>query len=104
MAKYEFGLCAGRHACPVDQYLYPNELTTLDTDTLVKHAHEAIPEDATLLKVYVTGFTPAMLAVVRACFERRITLVAYNYDRNTNKYVMMPIMMWADHIERVPAW
>lgn len=88
--KYTFGLCAGRHDCPVTDYIFPTELNSVKAYELISQARKAIPADATLLEVYVTGFTPAMLAVAHVCFCRGITLVAFNYDRESGEYCRFP--------------
>ena len=38
------------------------------------------------VSVYVTGFTPALLALIKACSARKIGLTAYNYDRETREF------------------
>jgi len=100
--KYTFGLCAGRHDCPVDAYIYKDPITGINSDELVSQANKAIPEDCHFLVVYVTGFTPAMLAVAQLCFTRRISLLTMNYDRDSGNYVRIPVMLWTDRTERVP--
>ena len=100
--KYTFGLCAGRHDCPVSDYIFPNVIEGLNPQILIAQAEEAIPSDCSTLVVYVTGFTPAMLAVAHVCFRRRITLVTLNYNRDSGEYVRIPVMLWEDRTERVP--
>ena len=58
----------------------------MDFDALHAAAQAAIPENCTKITVYVTGLTPAMLAVVEVCFQRGITLEALNYNRDTESY------------------
>lgn len=38
------------------------------------------------VSVYVTGFTPALLALVKVCKQRGVGLTAYNYDREGRKF------------------
>lgn len=38
------------------------------------------------VSVYVTGFTPALLALVKVCNDRNIGLNAFNYDRQSRNF------------------
>lgn len=86
-AFYECGLCEGRHAIPVKDYIFPGTLNPLDYAGMREMAENAIPADCTRLVVYVTGLTCAMLAVVSVCVERGISLTAMHYDRESGKYL-----------------
>lgn len=48
--------------------------------------------DASLICVYVTGFTPAMLALVKVCAMRGIHLIAMNYDRENKTFWSQEVM------------
>ena len=87
------GLICGRHVLPTDitDYVFPTDIPQayicdaaymerICTDFL-----DGRPGTATV-NVYVTGFTPAMLALIKVCTARGIRLNAYNYDRSTKKY------------------
>jgi len=85
--NYKFGLCAGRHAIPqVQDFIFNEVLNPTDFYGMLKTARETIPEDADSIEVFVTGLTPAMLAVARVCFERQINLIAWHYDRDAGGY------------------
>lgn len=93
--KYVFGLCKGRHEVPVENYIFEEEITDpTDFTVMENRADNAIPKDADQLDVYVTGLTPAMLAVVTICFLRKINLTAYHYDRETGSYIPQKVITW----------
>jgi len=79
------GLCAGRHAIPVDEYIFTTDLDPLDYDEMYRQAMKVVPEWGTLI-VYVTGLTAAMLAVVAACEDKHCVLTAKHYDRESGTY------------------
>lgn len=82
-----FCLFSGRHPIPGNPpAIFPEGIDPMDFDALHAAAQAAIPEDCTAITVYVTGLTPAMLAVVEVCFQRGITLEALNFDRETGEY------------------
>ena len=39
-----------------------------------------------IIYVYVTGFTPAMLALIKICSSRGVHLFAFNYDREKRDF------------------
>lgn len=85
--SYSFCLFAGRHPIPGNPPAIFNEgIDPMDFDALHRAANDAIPADCTSITVYVTGLTPAMLAVVEVCFQRGITLEALHFDRETGEY------------------
>lgn len=93
MAKYVFGLCEGRHVIPdVQNYLFGEIADPTDTAMMIDHAYDAIPQDCDELVVYVTGLTPAMLAVTTACIYRGITLTAMNFNRDTGDYLSQRVV------------
>ena len=94
--EYRFTLCAGRHDTPAEKAIFQEIADPMATNALYKQANAAIPADATKLVVYVTGLTTAMLAVVQVCFDRGITLVAMNYDREVGEYLPQDVL-WFDH-------
>lgn len=90
--KYIFELCAGRHQTPADKAIFAAVNNVTDTEGLLQVARENIPADCSELTVYVTGLTPAMLAVVRACAERGIALVAMHFDRESGTYYPQKVL------------
>ena len=87
MSKYTMGLCAGRHDVPVQDFIFKEILNPTDYQWMEATAERAIPSNCNELDIYVTGLTPAMLAVVKVCERRGITLTAMNFDRETGKYL-----------------
>ena len=84
---YTFALCAGRHEIPGNPpAIFGNTVDPTDLQGMADTAFRAIPNDAEEIRVYVTGMTPATLAVANVCFARGITLVALHYNRETGDY------------------
>ena len=85
------GLCKGRHEIyGLEDYIFDNIDNPMDFDALEKRAYswvgEAKAHDADLVVLYVTGFTPALTSVIKACANREISLLTMHYDRDTNDY------------------
>lgn len=87
------GLIAGRHKLPdfVTDYVFlsdipqnhicdPAYLDDICSAFLDRHS------DVDMICVFVTGFTPAILALVKACSARKIHLTAMNYDREKRNF------------------
>ena len=91
-----YGLCEGRHLIPVEEYIFPAEVNPIDFDGMLETAREAV-KGAEDVQVYVTGLTAAMLAVVSACAEAGIPLMAYHFDRSTGEYRPQSIIPRWDH-------
>ena len=81
------GLIGGRHAVPgsVSLFVFNSDvpqahicdsayLDEVCTSFLDRHKPDSVA-------VYVTGFTPALLSLIKLCRQRNIGLDAYNYDR-----------------------
>ena len=81
-------LCEGRHPFPENPKGIFGETieNPMDFDGLLKIADEAIPEGTTDLRVYATGLTAAMLAVVDVCEQRRINLTVLHYNTVDGAY------------------
>lgn len=86
------GLIRGRHKMPdhVSFFVFESDIPQANicdsayfdavcTAFLDKHSPSAV-------SVYVTGFTPALLALIKACSARGIGLTAYNYDRESKNF------------------
>ena len=87
------GLIYGRHSVPSDitEFIYTsdipqqhicdaNYMERICTDFLHRHL------GVSTINVYVTGFTPALLALVKVCNDRGIHINAYNFDREKRKF------------------
>jgi len=82
------GLIRGRHSVPptITDFIY---LYDIPQANICDSAYmESICQDylrkhpgVTAINVYVTGFTPALLALIKVCAVRNIHVNAYNYDR-----------------------
>ena len=81
------GLIKGRHSIPatVTDFIFSADIPQANicdaaymeavcADFLNRHKPDAV-------KVYVTGFTPALLALIKVCSARGIHVSAFNYDR-----------------------
>lgn len=84
--KYEFALCAGRHETPATTAIFDQIADPTDFDAMLDTCVKKIPTDADELIIYVTGLTPAMLAVVKVCERRGIDITAMHYDRENKEY------------------
>lgn len=86
------GLIRGRHAVPdhVSFFVFDADIPqdhvcdsfymeSVCEAFLRKHTPAAV-------SVYVTGFTPALLALVKVCRQHNIGLTAYNFDREGRKF------------------
>lgn len=87
------GLIKGRHRLP-------DFVTDFVFDSDIPQAHICDPyyldricdafinrhPEADMICVFVTGFTPAMLALVKACSAKGIHLTAMNYDRENKNF------------------
>ena len=51
---------------------------------------EYLPKDI-VINLYVTGFTPALVAVINMCKCNNITLNTWHYNRNNGDYFYYPI-------------
>ena len=87
--QYTFVLCPAHHRTPKEakQGIFPETVINPSAvDELREIAENAIPADCTELVVYVTGLTPAMLAVVAVCVDRGISLTAMHYNPEGGYY------------------
>ena len=85
--EYSFALCAGRHDMPCEKAIFPQEIADpTNIWELYKQARNAIPADAEIVRVYVTGLTVALGAVIQACVDRGLELIAMHYDRQSKVY------------------
>jgi hypothetical protein len=85
------GLCEGRHEIPdVDDYIFGEIEDLMDFDDLEYRAacwvEEAKKNEVDVVKLYVTGLTPALTSIIKMCGIRHLTLMLMHYDRETNTY------------------
>ena len=85
------GLCEGRHEIPgVDDYIFGEIEDPMDFEDLEYRAAEWFEEakkaEVDVVKLYVTGLTPALTSVIKMCAIRHLTLMLMHYDRESNTY------------------
>lgn len=87
MRPMVLGLCEGRHPLPetVEGYIYPQQLK-LDFQELTEQCRSKL-QFCKELKLFVTGFTPALTTVINYCMVNSIPLVLCHYDRDTDSYI-----------------
>lgn len=89
------GLCRNRHRLPTDTYLLEKEVT-MDFARLEHDIREAIIRESprglygepqvSNIECYVTGFTPATVALINVCRDMGLGLVLLHFDRETGWY------------------
>ena len=121
MKKLLLGLVKGRHPLPVEDYIFQEIKNVMDFSTLEEEAFKKLlpyvekcdlvesespscymdyPDVPFIkndieLNIYVTGLTPATLAVINAC--RRLVVREinfYHYDREKNEYKKQTVTLW----------
>ena len=85
------GLCEGRHEIPgVTDYIFGEIEDPMDFEDLEYRAgmwlEEANKAKVDVITLYVTGLTPALTSVIKACAIRDMSLKLMHYDRDTNSY------------------
>lgn len=86
------GLIRGRHKMPSDitKYIYECDIPSAhmaDGEYLKSIAESFIERfSPSLLEIYVTGFTPALCAVLSICKARDIKVICWHYDRSTGVF------------------
>jgi hypothetical protein len=93
-------LCEARHEHPAINGLpaiYPNQVNPMDFITLDQFAADFLMSSTNAtdlalngLDLYVTGLTPAVVAVIRQCINNAIELRLWHYDRQADDYVCQP--------------
>ena len=91
MTTFTFGLCAGRHDLPVSDFIFadgdiafPINPTAL-LDIVATKLNFVNFGDK--LDVYVTGLTPATVAVIKFCSIKGIKLTLKHFDRDSNSFI-----------------
>lgn len=91
MTTFSLGLCADRHDLPVSDFIFAdndiafpiNPIALLDTAAI--KLRDLNYGDS--LVVYVTGLTPALVAVIKYCSIRNVKLTLKHFDRGSNNYI-----------------
>lgn len=89
---YVFGLCEGRHPWPVKEGIFPRTVEHINDVQLEDIAERRIPSDCARLAIYVSGLAIALLAVVKVCAKRGITLTAYHYNPKSGVYYRQDVL------------
>lgn len=91
------GLCKGRHEIPQvgDDYVFDEIVDPMDFMSLRKGAAQWLLQVDIGAKIYlyVTGFTPALVAVINAVnISKANNLVLMHFDRDSNSYKGQPFI------------
>lgn len=87
-----FGLIAGRHNLPVDECIFDNVIEDMfDFDSMDKIVARKI-HGLDGVNLYATGFTPALLSVVKYCHKYKISLAVYHYDKTSGEYILQEVL------------
>ena len=86
------GLIKGRHALPaeVKDYIFESDIPQdhiADAEYMYNIAEGFIRRHMPFtLEIYVTGFTPALCAVLKACKVYNVSVSCWHYDREARKF------------------
>lgn len=86
------GLVQGRHEIPgVSEYIFPADFfsepgSMFDFDRIEERVHQVLRSEVEV-KLYVTGLTVALTEVIKYCYDFKIALVLYHFDRESGEYV-----------------
>lgn len=73
--------------------IFPDAVDPMDFESLDKMAYHFFDTNpAAKYIIYVTGLTPATIAVIKAAIRGKAALVLMNYNRDTNAYVAYPVV------------
>ncbi len=83
----------GRHDIPqaVDGAVYPMVISDMTNGAALEATAREKLQGVDSLSLYVTGYTPATLAIVKVCRELGIDLVCFHYDRESGSYWPQPM-------------
>lgn len=96
-----FAMCEGRHDCPIDDAIFPNAVPVMAFGKLELMAENKLKpivdeHKITKLVVYVSGCTPAIIAIINTCLKLKIReLTLMHFDSisvgfQPQKVVMLP--------------
>jgi len=91
------GLCKGRHEIPQvgDDYVFDEITDPMDFASLGSRAAEWLLhiDKGVRIYLYVTGFTPALVAVINAVsLTKANNLELMHFDRDSNSYKAQPFL------------
>lgn len=90
-AELNVALCQGRHLIPqaTNGSIFPMEIDPLDLVDMAKTIStklDPIKSHISLINLYVTGLTVALIEAVKYCESNKINLTLYHYNRDTGEY------------------
>ena len=84
-------LCRARHD-GVEDFIFPTRVNPLDTDGLEEEAIRIIKEaNIDELRLYVTGLSVALVAVINACRKLNVELVLFHYNSDSGGYFIQTV-------------
>ena len=87
-----FSLFSGRHPLPVDDPIFPSTNDPMDFDFLERAAIEKLRSHrGCRILVYLTGLSPAIIALVNVCRELEIQLSVAHYDQCDGHYLLQEV-------------
>ena len=95
--EISIGLCEGRHEIPeVKEYIFPkgffnDENDMFDYDRMGLQILKVLKMQASPVRLYVTGFTPALVSVINFCCGNLIPLILMHFDKASNSYKEQPV-------------
>lgn len=90
LKEIDYGLCSGRHQLPVQGYFFntigdPTDVFGLEFKASLEL--QFLKDNGIgLINLYVTGLTPALIAVINSAKKFNIRIVLYHYDKIQEKY------------------
>lgn len=86
-------LCKARHNIEqaIDGSIFDNQINPLDIQSMDNTVREVL-KGVTVLHLYVTGLTVALVSVINYCHSTNIKLILWHYDRNTDDYYRQDVV------------
>lgn len=67
-------------------FIFPKNFPSDDIEKMNEQVAMKLQDFQGILNLYVTGTTPELLAVTKYCFEHKISLVVWHYDKKRDSY------------------
>lgn len=103
--NYEtWGLIGGRHDLPVDKYIFDGAIEEpRDIHKMQETIQKKLAGYKTmggLLYLYMTGFSTAMVEVIRWAIVHQVDLIIYQYDSKAKEYYAQEVgtTFWLDEV------
>lgn len=86
--KKTLALCKGRHEMPtsVGGYIFDTIEDVTDLFAMEEIADKVLDQDLKYLDLYVTGLTPALIAVLNVCRLNGTRVTLFHFNRETGDY------------------